>query len=380
MNSRERVLRAIEHKEPDRVPVALGCGSDTGIHIAAYRNLIKYLGLPDREIKAAILNQQIAVMDEDVLKKLSIDTRGVFTREPDRFKVSLIEDDMYSSYTDEFFISWRMPKTKPLYYDMYKFPLQDSTLQDLRSFKWPDGADPGRSSGLALEAEEKYRNTESAIVLGPTIGGLLETFLFLQGFEEGYYRLAMEEKYSEYLLDQLMEIKTDYWCSVLDAAGKHTNIITESDDLGFQDRLAISPAMFNKYLKPRYEKMFRLLKSKYKVYILFHSCGSIFEFIPGLINAGIDILNPVQVSAKGMETEKLKKEFGKYITFNGAIDTQVVLPHGKPSEVKEEVKRRIDHLAKDGGYLLSPVHCIQPDVPPENIVALLEAVQEYGTY
>lgn len=377
MNSRDRVINAIQHKETDRIPIALGCGSDTGIHMIAYGNLLDYLGIHDKEIKVSILNQQLAQMDEDVLKKLSIDTRGIFSRESDDHKVCVTEDNKYYYFEDEFSISWRMPKEKPLYFDMYKHPLADAELEDLKRFKWPDGSNKGRVKGMAAEARDKFYNTGAALVAGPTIGGLLETFLFLQGFETGYYRLALEEKFSEYLLDQLLEIKLQYWCNVLDEIGEYAIIITESDDLGFQDRLAISPDMFKKYLKPRYKKLFNTIKSRYNVYIFFHSCGSIAPIIPDLIDVGVDILNPVQVSAAGMNTYNLKKQYGNYITFNGAIDTQQILPLGTPEDVRNEVKRRISDLSSNGGYILSPVHCIQPDVPPQNIVAMLDAVNNY---
>lgn len=377
MNSRERIISAIQHKQPDKVPIALGCGTDTGIHRIAYRNLLDYLGFHDREVQISILNQQLAYMDEDILKMFSIDTRGVFSREPVGYKVNITEDNEYYYFDDEFAISWRMPKAKPLYYDMYKHPLMDASFEDLKSFKWPDGSDKGRLSGMAAEAKEKFYNTEAALVVGPTIGGLLETFLFLQGFETGYYRLALEEKFSDYVLDQLLEIKLQYWCNLLDEVGEYTTIITESDDLGFQDRLAISPDMFKKYLKPRYKKLFSTLKSRYNVYIFLHSCGSISPIIPDLIDVGVDILNPVQVSAKGMDTLHLKKQYGDYVTFNGGIDTQYVLPSGTPAEVRDEVYRRISDLSNNGGYILSPVHCIQPDVPPQNIIAMLEAVNNY---
>jgi uroporphyrinogen decarboxylase len=182
-------------------------------------------------------------------------------------------------------------------------------------------------------------------------------------------------------MDKLLEIEMGYWDLILSALGDYIDVVLTANDFAGQKGLLISPSTYRKYIKPRQKKLNSFIKKKKPyVYIFFHSCGSIYDLIPDLIDTGIDIINPVQVSAVKMDTRKLKKEFGDVLSFWGGIDTQKILPHGGSQEVKDEVKRRIDDLAPGGGFVFAPVHNIQPDVPPENIIAMWEALQEYGEY
>ncbi|NQT84988.1 hypothetical protein HQ563_18380, partial [bacterium] len=185
------------------------------------------------------------------------------------------------------------------------------------------------------------------------------------------------------LLDKVMEVKWDYWDIILDIVGENVLVISEADDLAGQNGPLISPKLYRELIKPRHTQLFSMIKKKAKsrVYIFFHSCGAVRELIPDLIESGIDILNPVQVSAAGMDTRELKREFGKDITFwGGGVDTQYVLPRGNRQEIVDEVRRRIEDLAPGGGFVFSAVHNIQGDVPPENIMIMWEALQKYGGY
>ena len=174
-----------------------------------------------------------------------------------------------------------------------------------------------------------------------------------------------------------------YWEHALKLVGQNVMIVSEADDLASQNRLLIAPEIYRKLIKPRHARLFSFIKKQaaVPVKIFYHSCGAVSPLLPDLIESGIDILNPVQVSARDMNTRELKRQFGRDLTFyGGGIDTQRVLPRGTPGEVRDEVRRRIDDLAPGGGFIFAAVHNIQADVPPENILAMREALQEYGVY
>ena len=195
--------------------------------------------------------------------------------------------------------------------------------------------------------------------------------------------MVANQKFAEALLDIIMEVKMTYWARALELVGTNVMIVSEADDLASQDRCLISPALYRKLIKPRHTKLFSFIKkhAQVPVKIFYHSCGAVAPLVPDLIESGIDILNPVQVSAAGMDTKTLKQNFGRDLTFyGGGVDTQKILPRGTPQQVRDEVKRRLDDLAPGGGFIFNPVHNIQADVPPENILAMWETVREYGVY
>ena len=193
--------------------------------------------------------------------------------------------------------------------------------------------------------------------------------------------LALEQKKVEEYLERYLEFKLEFWDNLLEQIGDMVDVVCESDDLGTQEATWISKDMYRHLIKPRQKKLFSFIKRRAEVKVFLHSCGSIYDFIPDLIETGVDILNPIQVSAAKMDTAKLKREFGKDLVFwGGGIDTQKVLPYGTKQEIEDEVKKRIDDLAPGGGFVFATVHNIQEDVPPENIVAMLRALNKYGYY
>jgi uroporphyrinogen decarboxylase len=383
MNSRERLLNALKHVEPDRVPYDLGSTLVTSINRMAYSNLVSFLGLPQRQIRIHDLVQQLAWVDEDVLQRLSVDTRGVFVKDPASWKLQFREDARYRFFKDMWGVTWRMPKEGGLYYDLWLHPLQGAEASELDHYPWPDPLDSARIDGLEEQTRALWERGEYAVIMGSTgmTSGLLQTSQWLLGFEDCYARLAGDRPFMEKLYDKLMELDLAFWEFFLPRVGPYLNIILYADDFGGQSGLLMSKSMFRHYFKPRYKQIFCLIKEKSPhLYIMFHNCGAIYDLIPELIDLDVDILNPIQVSAEGMDTKKLKREFGDALTFWGGINTQRILPRGTPQEVKDEVKRRIDDLAPGGGYVLNTVHNIQRDVPPQNIMAMLEALQEYGMY
>lgn len=383
VNSEQRIKRTLEHKEPDRIPFDFGSGGATGITIGAYRKLLSYLGIKKEDIPIrGGIQWQLAKVDENVLEKLKVDTRRLSPNPPSTWKLLIQEESNYKYFTDVWGIKWRMPKQGGLYYDVYQSPLQGEISQkDIDRYPWPNFEDPTVIKGLK-EMGEEFSRKGKAIVGDRIGGGFFEDSFLIRGFENFYLDLASNPSLACYLMDKLLEIRMAYWGMFLKHLGEYCLVVGESDDLGIQNTTVISLEMYRKYIKPRHKKLFSYIKKLAPhCYIFLHSCGSVYDVIPDLIEVGVDILNPIQVNAAKMDTRKLKKEFGKELTFwGGGVDTQDILPHGTPQQVKDEVKRRIDDLSPGGGFVFATVHNIQSDVPPENIMAMWETLQEYGVY
>ena len=293
----------------------------------------------------------------------------------ENWKREVKEDEGNYTYVDEWGIAMKMPKEYGLYYDMVEHPLARLKAEDLARYNWPDPRDPGLTEGLKEKAQEMYENTDSALVAWAS-GSLFERSWYLRGFENFFIDLVSNEKFAHALLDKLLEINMEFLEDYLKAIGDYIQVIQLSDDLGQQNGPLISLDVYRKFFKPRQKELFSFVKERTDAFLFYHSCGSVYQFIPDLIDVGVEILNPIQVSAKGMNTKKLKEEFGDSLSFWGAVDTQHILPHGSPDEVTEEVNRIITDLASSGGYVLNSVHNIQADVPPENIVAMFKAANK----
>jgi uroporphyrinogen decarboxylase len=379
-----RVEAAINHREPDRVPYDLGGTILTGIHEQAYRRLRRHLGLPPVPIEIEDPVQQLARVHEDVKERLQVDVCGVNPRKLRGIGSAQWSEDGYDKLRDEWGIEWWRPQDGGFYYDMRRHPLAGiHSVQELAHLKFPDPLDPARYAGMAERAEDLMQRQQMAYVLGRNAPGIFEIALWLRGFENFYCDLLDQPALAEALLDIICEIKMKYWENALRLVGQNVMIVSEADDLASQNRLLIAPEIYRQLIKPRHARLFSFIKkqSAVPVKIFYHSCGAVSPLLPDLIESGIDILNPVQVSAQGMDTRELKRQFGRDLTFyGGGIDTQRVLPRGTPGEIRDEVRRRIDDLAPGGGFIFAAVHNIQADVPPENIIAMWEALQEFGVY
>ncbi|MDP2895552.1 MAG: uroporphyrinogen decarboxylase family protein [bacterium] len=383
LTSLTRVRAALEHREPDRIPFDLGGSVLTGINHHAYRRLRQYLGLPVPEAVIEDRAQQLAKVDEDVKERLKVDVDGINPVGRAERKEEEGEKGDYLYYIDEWGIEWHMPKEGGLYYDMRRHPLAGLSPEEAKKrFRYPNPKDMSRYVGMKEKTEEEFRRGR-AYILGRNAPGIFEISLWCRGFEDFYADMLADRKFAEWLMDQVMQVKWTYWDIILEMVGENVLIISEADDLAGQNGPLVSPQLYRELIKPRHTKLFSMIKkkAKAKVYIFFHTCGAVRELIPDLIESGVDILNPVQVSAAGMDTKELKKDFGKDITFwGGGVDTQYVLPKGNKQEIIDEVRRRIDDLAPGGGFVFAAVHNIQRDVPPENIMTMWETLQEYGAY
>ena len=383
MTSKERTLKTLNHEEPDRIPYDLTSTLVSGIHYIAYENLRDYLGLEKKEIELFDRVQGLARVHDDVLEHLKVDTRGVLTGSPFGWELKLEKTPEYEQFTDLWGITWRRPKPHGLYYDMVMHPLKGGALEDAKKYKWPDPKDEHRLEGLKEEALHLAKS-DCLVVLG-TVGmtvGLLQTFQWLLGYEDSFYALAADPQLTHYIVGKLAELDVEFWEWAIPYLGEDIKVVLYADDFGIQTGPVFSYEMFQRYFEPWYSKIFSVIrKQKPDLYIFFHSCGSSRYIIPDLIKSGVDIFNPVQYTSKDMNPSQLKKDFGKDITFwGGGVDTQKILPHGTAQQVKDEVKKRIDDFAPGGGFVFNTVHNIQADVPPQNIMAMWEALQEYGRY
>jgi uroporphyrinogen decarboxylase len=205
--------------------------------------------------------------------------------------------------------------------------------------------------------------------------------MWMRGYEQFYIDMLANPEMVHAIMERILEVNMQYWERALETVGENALVISCADDLGSQDSLLVSLDLYKELIWPYHKKLFSFIKSKAKtkVYIFFHNDGAIMETIPLLIEAGVDILNPFQVNCKGMDTKKFKKEFGKDITiWGGSCDNQKIMPFGTPQQVRDETRRRIEDLAPSGGFIFAPIHVIQQGVPPENIMAWWETLQEYG--
>ncbi len=376
LTPRQRVNMALNHQEPDRVPIDLGGTSVTGITLVAYRNLVRHLGIPVLEPTLISKIMQLADTDERIQLRFDADIRPIFLGTPDNWEDIQIDEE---TFRDQWGWVWRKPSTS-FYYDLIESPLAgDITIQDIARYPWPDPSDPGLFRDLRTQVEHWRVRGDYALALNPGLG-MSENSQLLRGYEDWYADVALNADLVGALMDAVLEFDLAVMEQALDLVGEDIDVILFGDDVTTQSGPMISPKSYRKLIRPRHERLFDFIHDRTDAKIMYHSCGSAYCFMEDFIDIGVDIINPVQVSAADMDTARLKAEFGDRISFWGGIDTQSVLPHGTEEEVRAEVEKRIADLAPGGGYVLAPVHNIQPDVPPENIVAMCDHAKVVGTY
>ena len=386
MNSRERVLTALNHKEPDRVPFDMGGTVVTGIQAKAYRRLRQYLGLPEKEVTIIDMLQQLALVDDDVMQRLGVDVRNVSPRSTASFKIDVKEtpDGRYTYFYDEYQVGWRMPIDGGMYYDMFEHPLSGEIIpENVDRYALPDPLDPARFAGLREASLKVLEQEKRALIVGNISAGIFELYLWTRGFKDGYADWAGNPALAQKMLRKYVELQMAYWEKMFNVMqGIPIDVVQMADDLAGQNGMLISPNSYRKQLKPLHKEMFDYIHSKSGAKIFFHSCGSVRSIIPDLIEAGVDILNPVQVNAAKMDSAELKREFGKDICFwGGGVDTQMAFDENHtPAEVRADVRKRLEDFMPGGGFVFNTVHNIQGNVPPENIMAMWETIQEYGRY
>ena len=382
MTPRERVLAAINHEQPDRVPLIIGVSNATGMKMKPYQGIKKLEGIdaPDNYIYQWP-ELGTAEIDETTMQRLRSDVRGIRDRPPAATLHRNKTRDPHSDYIDSWGSGQSEIKPGEWFPGVHPMP-KATTVEDIENYPgWPDMSDPTRIAHVAKQAQRLADENQYAIMATPWLLFPLERAFAMQGMDVFLMNMALYPDFAEALLRKIAELCKELMGPFLAALGDNVDIIKIGDDIGTQDSLLMSPKMYRNILKPIHADFIQFIKERTSAKVFFHTDGDVFQLIKDFIEIGVDILNPIQTSAGKMANlAELKQRFGKEIVLCGGIDTHRVLPHGTPDEVRQEVKRVIDILGPDGGYMVASVHTIMNDVPPENVLAMVDAVEEYGRY
>ena len=401
MNGRQRVRTALAHREPDRVPIDLGGTPVTGISAIAYPKLRQYLGLEGEPVRVADIILQLGEVEEPLRRRLGVDVIGLPLLEPlpgvrnTRWKPWTLPDgapaqisadfapevteagDLLIRASDGTVTQWMPAGTH--HFVPRDAPLAESTSEALDRFE------PRRLSEEELDflhhaARRLHDETEYAL-FGWFGGSLMEGALFARGWTSFMMDLKRDRAFAAALVEKLAREALADLYRYLDAVGGFVDVIGFGDDFGMQSGLLISPALYGRLFLPHHRRLYDRVHARSRARVFLHSCGAVYDLIPHLVEAGVDVLNPVQTSAAGMEPSRLKEDFGRELAFwGGGCCSQQVLPRQAPEEVEADVHTRLRTLAPGGGYVFAPIHDIQPDVPPENVVGMYDAALRWGRY
>lgn len=410
MNSRQRVLSALNHQQPDRVPVDLSGHRSSGISPIAYRKLRHYLGLPEVDVRVYDIVQQLAIVDDDVLDWAGGDTIELgraFAQEAKHWVEWTLPDGSPCLVP-----AWSVPERQPgrwvirsqesgrvlaqmvdgsLYFEQTYWPFLEGRPQGVRvadvvpESMWtaiasPPGPLVAGPQGYQILAEgaRRLRAESQRAIIGLFGGNLLEFGQFMYRNDGFFLLLAGQPAEAEEFLDEITQMHLEALEKYLAAVGPYIDIIAFGDDLGMQTGPQISPRMYRKFFKPRHARLWQRAKELAPVKVMLHCCGGVRELLPDLIEAGLDAINPVQITCQGMEAGGLKRDFGEQLTFwGGGCDTRAILPHATPQEVYQHVQQQLDVLQPGGGFVFQQVHNIQADIPPSNIAAMYQAVHNF---
>jgi len=412
MTSRERIIAAIEHREPDKVPIDLGSTPSSGISVIGYNNLKKSLGITGGKTLVYDVVQQLAQPEDEILDLFNIDVidvgrtfntsdndwheikaaDGSTAFYPKWFNPELQEDGTWYAYDQNKELIAKMPQGAT-FFDQTCYPWEDGYPSDFKQL--PEAMNKVLWANLAhspwdcagdddfwerLRANSLKLREESDKALMVVCGcNLFEWGTFLRKIDNFLMDLVLEPEKVEGLLDALMEVHLATLAKVCDAVGDVVDIIRFGDDLGMDSGPFMAPDTYRQLFKPRHTVLCDYVKKNSQMKTFLHSCGSIYRLLPDLIEAGYDVINPVQTNSVEMDPATLKKEFGNDITFwGGGADTRTVLNGKTPQEVKDHVKERLEIFSPGGGFVFNTVHNIMPDVPPENIIAMFEAITEFN--
>lgn len=375
MTHRDRVLTALRHEEPDRVPMDLGGCLASTIVAAGYPALRRALGLPVHDTEESLRYASLAIIEDDVRAALDVDLVHAPNAFGTRKTVRVLSP---LSFVDEWGVQWRKPEDGHYYVDRPPFA-GEATVAAVARHPWPAATDLVSTAGLAEAVARLRRSTDCAISL-ELRGRVMSVGQFLRGFEDWMVDLAGNRAFVEALLERTTEIEMAANEQILAAVGDLVDIVYTSDDLGGQEGPLLSPAAFRELFRPHFARLWGHIRSHSRAVLMHHCCGSIRPFIRDFVDLGVQVLNPIQVSAADMDPAALKAEFGRDLSLWGGVDTRSVMPRGTPQAVAGEVQRRLREMGRGGGYILAAVHNLQPEVPPANVLALFQAGRAHGRY
>jgi uroporphyrinogen decarboxylase len=373
----------LSHREVDRVPIDLGGTQNSTMCAGAYDNFKRYLGVDAPTVELSRVFETV-VMDEAVLRLLPVDTRAIYARPPSQSRTrrpwrlpqpalagpgGWLDD---RSFVDEWGITFRRAESG-VQFDPVAHPLAEATVADLERYDWPDVEDPSRYAGLGDLARDLHENTYYAVSVSTADTTIFDKAWMLRGMAQFLADLLLDQEFSLALLEKVADVQCRRHVAFLTEVGPYADVITISDDMGTQRGPIIRPELYRKMVKPFHRRYVETIRRHTGAKTLNHACGSIIDLVEDYIELGIDALNPMQVAAAQMTPQSLHRRFAGRMAFWGGIDTQRLLPYGKPEEVRQAVRdtvRAMNGLA--GGYVLGAVHNIQDDVPPENVWALLD--------
>jgi len=375
MTSRERVVTALSHQEPDRVPF------DCSFVYEGYIRLKEYLGLKTEVVPSS---PWLAISNPlELISELNIDVCYIGLRKP---KNTPVFEYGMEIYTDEWGATFRkLENPTGLSYEIIDPALRDATINDLENYPWPDPYNPELTEGVEEKAQDLYQNSDLALI-GKFSNSIFEQAFYLRGFEQMLLDLSLNPEFAIALMEKLVDIALARLDVGLKACGQYIQCVRfAGDDMGQQSGPLMSPKMFRQIIKPVFSRYYAAARDMIDQYnteikIIAHTDGDVYPMIPDYIEMGLDVLNPVQPYVAEMEHDKLKAEFGDRLSFHAAIDIQRVMPFGTPEEVKAVAIETMQTLGHGGGYILAPTHYLQGDVPPQNIIALRDAVLEHGHY
>jgi len=380
MTHRQRVQTALNHQSPDMVPLDFGTGGNTSPVPEVYKKIAAIYKL-DEPVQSGLVPHmmRLAIVDERILEDLDIDTRPIYMN-PVQKGIRSCNEPGY--FYDEWGVKWKeINNDGVIYREVAESPLEHAGIGDIDSYPWwPDPLDPIRYAGISEHAQRMFQTTDYALIGCPAFNSVWERAYMLCGFARMLEGLITEPEFVHAVFEKVTGIVGSSLEHYLDLVGPYIEVVKIGDDLGGQENALMSPAVYRRTIKPYHQKLFQLIKQRSSAHVFLHTCGSIYKLLPDLLDAGVEILNPVQVSAHNMDTQRLKSEFGDRLSFWGAIDTQQVLPKGTEADVREEVQKRITDLAGNGGYIVAPVHNVQADVPAENVIAMYRTAREFGHY
>jgi len=365
MNSLERVRLCFAHQQADRIPLDFG-GWLSGIKPSAHRKLAGYLGIGQDQWSGYSPG-------EDILRRFAIDFRRVTPEKP-AYAAARRNPD--GSTTDEWGITRVLENEDD---QIVRFPLAEADLAGLERFPWPDPSGRGRYDRVAAAARAIHAQGY-AVSAQPDINGVFELACWLCGFDRILMAMAADPEFVGALFERITRLQERFAANYYSVVGDHVDMVQLGDDFGTQNGPFFSPEMYRELILPYQRRYHRAIRAHTRAKLFHHSCGSVYRLLEAMIEAGVEILNPVQSNAAEMDLRTLKKEFGKQLVFHGGINVQTVLPRGTARQVRDEVKRVIEILAPGGGYVLAPSHNLQGDTPPENVVAMFEAALEFGGY